>query len=71
MENQALIKAFNSLEVTIRDLRDAMDDTQTLYHELFIRMLATYSDLQTILTQLKDAEIENRNQKQDEHAEKT
>ena len=71
MKNEALTRATKSLNIVTRELRDAMDDTQEMYHELFVRMLHVHNTLQTILGKLKDAKLEGLDQKQGEYAEKT
>ena len=64
MPNESLVRATKSLNVVIRELRETMDDTQQMYHNLFVRMLDTHNRLQTILAKLKDAEL-------DDHTEST
>ena len=56
MQNQALALARQSLEATMRDLKNNMDDTQSMYHELFVNILSIQRHLQDTLQYLYNAE---------------
>ena len=62
MPNESLSKATKSLNLVIRDLRETLDETQEMYHQLFLRVLETHNTLQTILSKLKDAELDDYNE---------
>ena len=57
MPKESLASVALSLSIATRDLRETMDDTQEMYHHLFVRSLDIHNTLQTILAKLKDAEL--------------
>ena len=60
MPKESLASTCKSLEITIQDLREVMDEAQGMYHHAFVRTLDIHHTLQTILTNLKDAQVDDR-----------
>ena len=58
MQNASLTEACKALNIVTRELREVMDDTQQMYHHLFVQTLDIHNSLQSILRKLKDAETE-------------
>ena len=56
MENKALHNAREVLKSTLLDLRDTKDDTQEMYHNLFVQSLSVQKSLRDIIKDLTDAE---------------
>jgi len=56
MENKALHNACEVLKSTLLDLRDSMDDTQEMYHNLFVQSLSVPKSLRNTLEYLYKAE---------------
>jgi len=61
MPNEALTDAYKSLNIITKELRLVMDDTQQMYHHLFVQTLDIHNQMQIILRKLKDAERDDLN----------
>ena len=59
MPKETLASTCKTLEITIQDLREVMDETQGMYHHAFVRTLDIHNTLQTILARFKDAELKD------------
>jgi len=56
MENDALSKAGTKINQIIRELRATADHNQTMYHDIFLNMLAIQRELEDTLKLLQQAE---------------
>jgi len=56
VENDALSKAGTKINQIIRELRATADHNQTMYHDIFLNMLAIQRELEDTLKLLQKAE---------------
>ena len=56
MKNEALAKAQHSLEIAIRELRANSEETQVMYHALFVNMLGIQKNLRDALQSIREVE---------------
>ena len=56
MENEALTKAGTKINQIIRELRATADHNQTMYHDIFLNILAIQRELEDTLKLLQKAE---------------
>ena len=55
MQNEPISKAYKQLQEAIREQRVLMDETQELYHNMFVQTLHLQKDLQAVLGRLVEA----------------
>ena len=55
MQEEPISRAYKRLKIAIREQRELMDETQELYHDMFVRTLHLQKDLQSVLGKLVEA----------------
>ena len=55
MQNEAVADARSFLSSALREFREVMDETQSMYYHLFIRTLTVQQQLQSAMCRLQDA----------------
>ncbi|MCL2843187.1 MAG: hypothetical protein FWE28_06940 [Oscillospiraceae bacterium] len=55
-QNPNTVSAYDKLRSTLEEFNEIMDETQTMYHHLFVRSLFIKDSLRTTLKQLQEQE---------------